>query len=55
MRNTVEYPITAKEIIDCLDAFLKEVDPDKTGLVGDMRTLLLEKAKQIILNYEDVP
>jgi len=50
MRNTVEYPITKEEIIACLDEFAEQVDRANSHLCGDMRPLLLAKAKEIILN-----
>lgn len=41
MRNILEYPITTKEIIECLEELKKECDPN---LIGDMRPLLLDEA-----------
>lgn len=45
MRNTVEYPITLSEVIECLRQFQDSCDPD---LIGDMRPLLLKRAIQIV-------
>lgn len=48
MRNTVEYPITKDEIVDCLREFITECVQGKTGLIGDIRPILLQKAIDII-------
>ena len=48
MRNLKEYPITLDEVIECLEQFYKEVDPEKTRACGDMRPLLLRKAIEIL-------
>jgi hypothetical protein len=49
MRDTVRYPVTKDEILECLDNMLNDLSYTKTGLVGDMRPLLISKAKDIIL------
>jgi hypothetical protein len=41
MRNLEQYPVTLDEIIDCLETFKTECDPE---LIGDMRPLLLDMA-----------
>jgi hypothetical protein len=41
MRNLKEYPVTLDEIVECLQAFKAECDPE---LVGDMRPTLLDHA-----------
>lgn len=41
MRNLLEYPITNREIVECLEQFKADCDPK---LVGDMRPLLLDAA-----------
>lgn len=45
MRNTVEYPFTLSEVIECLQTFQKECDPE---LVGDIRPILLQRAIDIV-------
>ena len=50
MRNLMEYPILLEEVLECLEQFHRDVDPDKTGLCGDMRPLLLLRAIKIIKN-----
>ncbi len=52
MRDIGRYPVTNGEIVDCLHGFLAEVDPKKTGLIGDMRPLLLAEAIAIITQYD---
>lgn len=42
MRNTLVYPVTDAEIIDCLTTIMNEIS-DKL-LIGDMRPLLLREA-----------
>ena len=48
MRNLIQYPISKEEIVGCLKEFAKEVDPEITGLYGDMRPLLLAEAVLIV-------
>ena len=48
MRNLIQYPVTKEEIIGCLKEFVKEVDPETTGLYGDMRPILLAEAVDIV-------
>jgi hypothetical protein len=48
MRNLVEYPITHEEIMECLARLSEVLSYDKTGLVGDMRPLLLDRATEIV-------
>lgn len=48
MRNLIQYPVTKEEIIGCLKEFAKEVDPETTGLCGDMRPILLAEAILIV-------
>lgn len=50
MRNLEQYPITTDEIIQCLKVLMDDVAYEKTGLVGDMRPLLLANAIRIILD-----
>jgi hypothetical protein len=47
MRNIVEYPITTKEIVDCLLLLAKELNAE--GAVGDMRPLLLKMAAERVM------
>lgn len=52
MRNTVEFPITKEEIVECLDTLIANMLYLPNGeevSFGDMRPLLLAKAKEIIL------
>lgn len=44
MRNLEQYPVTLDEVIDCLRQFKDEVDPTVTGIIGDMRPILLDYA-----------
>lgn len=46
MRNLKQYPITVKEITDCLITFHDEIN--KQEACGDMRPILLEAAINII-------
>jgi hypothetical protein len=46
MRNLHEYPVTKEEILDYLARLQDEVI--KEDGIGDMRPLLLAKARQII-------
>jgi hypothetical protein len=50
MRNLAEQPITHGEILEYLNAILEDVSFEKTQLFGDMRPLLLERAKQMVLD-----
>ncbi len=55
MRNLLEYPITKQEIVDCLDdiiASLNYGNKNAESPIGDMRPLLLAKAKEIILRED---
>lgn len=56
MRNIVEHPITIKEIVDCLDEIAKDIrwQNEDQFVCGDMRPLLLAKAKEIILNATQI-
>lgn len=47
MRNTVEYPITKEEIAECLRGL--SILFQREGRIGDMRPLLLEKARDLVL------
>lgn len=52
MRNLVEYPITTDEIVECLDTLIAGMLHLPNGedvSFGDMRPLLLAKAKEIVL------
>ncbi len=54
MRNLLKHPITNDEIIKMLEEYAKEVDPAKTGLIGDMRPLLAQEAiKKLKQAYDD--
>ena len=50
MRNTLKYPPTKKEIIDCLRRLKEESDRRivTTNMCGDMTSLLLHEAMRII-------
>lgn len=48
MRDLARYPITRQEVLACLADFARGVDPAVTGLVGDMRPVLLAKAAELI-------
>lgn len=50
MRNLLEYPITAEEVVECLDNILKEVEYESKArtLFGDMRPLLLRTAIEVV-------
>lgn len=53
MRNTFEYPVTKKEIMDCLERFMFELshNPDgthKEECIGEMRAWLLSEAIYIV-------
>ena len=52
MRDLEKYPITTDEIIQCLQRLMDDVSYEKTGLVGDMRPLLLANAIQIIMEAD---
>lgn len=47
MRNTVEYPVTKKEIIECLYRMANDLDDGRFSC-GDMRPLLLRHALEIV-------
>lgn len=52
MRNLMEYPITTDEIVECLDTLIAGMLHLPNGedvSFGDMRPLLLAKAKEIVL------
>lgn len=46
MRNTIEFPITCDEVIECLER-LKQQEM-KSEAIGDMTPLLLHRAIQIV-------
>lgn len=50
MRNLQEHPITHGEILECLNKLIEDVSFEKTQLFGDMRPLLLERTKQMVLD-----
>lgn len=52
MRNLTQYPITLKEITDCLDQCSADINDDE--IVGDMRPLLLRTASQILKRLQSV-
>lgn len=53
MRNLAQYPITAEEIVECVnrlkDEAQKRVEVDH--ICGDMTPLLLTVASQIVAKY----
>lgn len=55
MRNTLEYPITKEEIVECLDDVIASLlygTSSSSSPIGDMRPLLLAKAKEIVLKFD---
>lgn len=50
MRNTLEYPVTKEEILECLKLIQRNIMKwnSKENSVGDMRALLLAEAIKII-------
>lgn len=59
MRNTLVYPVTKQEIIDCLDRIFSELayEDEKEPRCGDMRQWLLAEAIDIVKssNYNENP
>lgn len=55
MRNLKEYPVTTDEIVTFLDILIKKMSYENTGCVGDMRPLLLQKAKEIVVWHGKLP
>ena len=51
MRNLKEFPIEKEEILACLTSLIEEMAYEKTGLIGDMRPLLLAKAYEIVQQH----
>ncbi len=43
MRNILQYPITKSEVRNCLEGFADSIDYKKTGLVGDIRPMIMQK------------
>lgn len=52
MRNLIQYPISADEITTYLQQLEDELTYDKTGLLGDLRPLMLSTAKIAVLINE---
>lgn len=53
MRNTLKYPVTKKEIMNCLERFMFELghNPDgshKEERIGDIRPWLLSEAIDVV-------
>jgi hypothetical protein len=48
MRNLKEYPITFDEMQNFLDELAKEYNPEKTGLVGDIRPVMISELKDAL-------
>lgn len=52
MRNLIQYPISAEEITTDLQQLEDELTYDKTGLLGDLRPLMLSTTKIAVLINE---
>lgn len=53
MRNLEQYPITAEEVLECVNTLKDEVQKrvEIDDICGDMTPLLLTVAAQIIAKY----
>lgn len=51
MRNLEEYPITREELSEFMDQIARDVDPEKTGLIGDLRPLMIREIAAIVWLY----
>lgn len=53
MRNLSEYPVTKKETLDFLNGIAPNYDPTLTGLIGDLRPVIMEVLFKLVLETEE--
>lgn len=54
MRNLIEFPITADEIIDYLQRLVKEENSSKEFVAGNMSALLAATALEVVRAATDI-